>query len=63
MRNGCVRIVKQIARQVRKLRDDLHGYVCMSLCRDEDTEPRRREQRHNGPGPLNSARAPGHRPE
>jgi len=45
--DGCVRVVKQIAHQVRKLRDNLPGHLCMSLCRDEDTEPGRGEQRRN----------------
>jgi len=42
-----VRIVKQIACQVRKLRDDLPGDLAVTLCRDEDAESGRREQRRD----------------
>jgi len=45
--NRCVRVVKQIPCQVRKLHDDLPGYFGMSLCGDQDIEPGRGEQRHN----------------
>jgi len=45
--NGCVRVVQQIARQVRKLRNHLPGYIGMSLRRAEHTEPGGGEQRGN----------------
>ena len=41
--NGGVRVMEQIACQMRKLRDNLSGDIRVSLRRYEDTEPRRGE--------------------
>jgi hypothetical protein len=38
-------VMYQIAGQVRQLREDLPRDIGMSLCRDENTDPRRRQQR------------------
>ena len=46
-KNGCVRVVKQIAGKVRQLQNDLFGNVGVPLCRDKNCEARRGEQRGN----------------
>jgi hypothetical protein len=45
--DGRVRVVYQVAGQVRQLRDDLSRDISVSLCRDENANARRREQRRD----------------
>src|SRR4029077_16797185 len=55
-KNSRVRIVQQIAREMRKLRDHLLCDCCVSLCRDDAPEPGRGDKcRDELPG---SRRAP-----
>ena len=46
-KNGCVRVVEQIAGEVRQLQNNVFGDVGVALCRDKNCEAWRGEQRGN----------------
>jgi hypothetical protein len=61
--DGRVRVVYQVAGEVRQFRNDLSGDIDVSLCRDEKPNAGRREQRRDelpgsrcAPGPPHDAR-------
>lgn len=59
--NRCVSVVEEIAREMRKLSDDLRGNLGVSLRRDEDTKAGRGVQRRDEvPGRLCAPRPPHH---
>jgi hypothetical protein len=60
--NSGMRIVDQIAGEVRQLQNDLFGDVGVSLRRDENGEARRGEQRHDELPRRRRAPRPSHDP-
>src|SRR5262249_11712422 len=60
--NSGMRIVDQIAGEVRQLQNDLFGDIGVSLRRDENREARRGEQRHDELPRRRRAARPSHDP-